>query len=192
MLTSTSQLHLHDSRGRTNWASTVRKLLCSLGFGYVWLSQQIGDVKLFTAQVRDRLVSISTQELNAQCNLYFPAYLDYHPTPFAAPYLSVLPNYDIRRFFALLHCNSLPVKNNLIRLKMVENNICTHCHEIENEYHVLFECHAYDALRHHFIPSKFICRHPSPNKFIELLNSDDSKLIISVAHYFRTALKERF
>ena len=42
------QLKAHAEMGRINWASSVMKLLFTLGFGHVWNAQdQLGDVKLF-------------------------------------------------------------------------------------------------------------------------------------------------
>ena len=38
-----SLMFQHDSSGRHNWASDIRILLCSLGFGHVWFAQSVGD-----------------------------------------------------------------------------------------------------------------------------------------------------
>lgn len=44
-----------DDNGRTTWVSKVKNLLFSFGFGYVWLSQDIGDVKMFMSLFKQRL-----------------------------------------------------------------------------------------------------------------------------------------
>lgn len=51
-----------DEAGRQNWASEVRVLLYTYGFGYVWLSQDIGDIGLFTSQFKVRLIDCMTQK----------------------------------------------------------------------------------------------------------------------------------
>ena len=186
-----NQLFLHDRSGKKNWASGIRKLVCSLGFGYAWFSQSVGNEKIFLSQVKDRLKSISIQELNAQCKLHFPEYLDYHPDPFAAPYLSVLPDYHLRKYFASLHCNNLPVKCNLLsRINITENNLCESCQVPENEFHILFECKLYEHLRLALLPRNIIDE-PSKRIFISLLNSSDEELIKSVSRYLQLILKNR-
>lgn len=41
-----------DEMGRDNWVSKIRVLLYSYGFGYVWVMQDVGDVRIFILQFR--------------------------------------------------------------------------------------------------------------------------------------------
>ena len=184
------QLLLHDESGRKNWASEIRKLLCSLGFGYAWFCQSIGNTPLFVNCVKDRLISMSVQELNANATVHFASYLDYHPTPFAAPYILEVNSYHKRRLFAMLHCNSLPIRNNLLRFKMVDDNLCIECKQAEDEYHVLFDCKKYDDLRLKFLPAKLLFR-PSLQKLYKLLQTSDKDHIFLIILFLREALKDR-
>ena len=159
------QLYLHDESGRQNWVTEVRKLLCSIGFGHTWFYQSIGDRKLFLSCVKERLISISLQELNSSATTLFSPYLDYHPYPFAAPYVKVLDSYEERRIFALLHTNSLPINNNLVRFNLASDELCSTCLSIENEFHVLFQCTKYQDLRLKYLPSHmFNCSEINPLK----------------------------
>ena len=48
-------------QARQNWASNVRVVLNTYGFGYVWLSQDIGDIGLFISQFKVRLIDCMSQ-----------------------------------------------------------------------------------------------------------------------------------
>ena len=37
----------HDNIGRTNWVTNIKELLYRYGYGYVWLNQDVGDMKMF-------------------------------------------------------------------------------------------------------------------------------------------------
>ena len=80
----------HDASGRHNWASDMRILLCSLGFGHVWYEQSVGDMKHFLCIFKERLKDISRQEWFSRANICCPEYLDYNPSPSALPHISIL------------------------------------------------------------------------------------------------------
>ena len=50
-------LYRLDATGRNTWASHLRKLIFKYGFGYAWISQEIGNpeslIRLFTDRVKD-------------------------------------------------------------------------------------------------------------------------------------------
>ena len=54
-----------DERGKNCWATSVRNILFSLGFGYVWLQQGIGCDRVFIAIFKQRLTDIYKQEWSA-------------------------------------------------------------------------------------------------------------------------------
>jgi hypothetical protein len=45
-----------DAKGKNNWVTQVRLCLFQYGFGYVWLSQNIGNIKMFISLFRQRLI----------------------------------------------------------------------------------------------------------------------------------------
>jgi hypothetical protein len=47
-----------DNVGKKNW---VKNLLYTYGFGFVWLSQEIGDINLFICQFKQRIIDGKTQ-----------------------------------------------------------------------------------------------------------------------------------
>ena len=104
------QCYIHDQNGRCNWASDIRKLLNSLGFGFAWFYQSIGNKQAFLSQVKQRLCDISQQELSSNIRRFSPEYFDFHPTIAPAPYLITVQSHRVRRFLALLRTYSLPIK----------------------------------------------------------------------------------
>jgi len=45
-----NMLKFLDDLGRQTWASHVKELLFKFGFGFVWVTQDIGDINLFILQ----------------------------------------------------------------------------------------------------------------------------------------------
>ena len=43
--------------GYRNWAANVKRILTVNGFGIVWLNQEVGDIKSFIYEFKDRLIS---------------------------------------------------------------------------------------------------------------------------------------
>ena len=69
-------LKAHYEIGRFNWLTTVKKLLCTSGFGYAWFSQGVGNVKYFITLFKQRISDCSFQYLqenknsSSRCDLY--------------------------------------------------------------------------------------------------------------------------
>ena len=113
-----------------------------------------------------------------------PEYLDYHPYPFRAPHTELIQSYKERRIFSLFRTLSLPLKNNLLRLGITNNNLCEKCSGIfvENEYHYLFRCAAYNELRLIYIPEIYRLE-PSMQKLYPLLQTNDIHIISSITKF---------
>ena len=45
-----------DEVGRKTWASSVIELLFSYGFGYVWITHEVGDENNFLLQFKQRVM----------------------------------------------------------------------------------------------------------------------------------------
>ena len=63
-------LALHIELGRTNWASYVHDLLYRFGFGFVWLSQDVGNVAVFFQEFRQRVIDCSAQDWHEQVSTF--------------------------------------------------------------------------------------------------------------------------
>ena len=59
-------LKSHTEIDRINWASNVRDLLFRYGFGFVWISQDVGDVPALSKLFRQRLIDCCIQDWHKQ------------------------------------------------------------------------------------------------------------------------------
>jgi hypothetical protein len=57
-----------DDGGRVTWATKVKNLLFKYGFGFVWLSQEVGNVNAFIFQFRQRLTDCMRQDWHDKVN----------------------------------------------------------------------------------------------------------------------------
>ena len=187
-----TQLYHHDAGGRQNWVTEIRTLICSLGFGTIWYSQTVGDAKIFMLVVKQRLIDIGRQEWHSRADILCPEYLEFHPSPFAAPYITIISSYKKRRLFSLLRTYSLPLKNNMLRWNMSNNNLCDACVDkyVENEFHILFRCPCYTALREELVPTKYSVN-PSVYKMYMLFATRDEDVINAITQFVSKALRGR-
>ena len=63
-------------------------------------------------------------------------------------YLNMYVNIADRRIITLLRTNGLPIRNNLYRIKVENDNVCCKClsGEKENEIHYLLKCSNYTSI----------------------------------------------
>ena len=181
----------HDEIGRKNWASHVRCLLCSYGFGYVWKMQCVGNNNLFIKTFKMRIKDASRQDWHSSLSSY-PDYLNYHPEICRANYLNLLTSFEHRRVLCLLRCNKLPL-NGISRFgKPLLNLFCQQCNSnvIEDLCHFLLVCPRYITLRKKYIPLYY---HRFPSSFkVQLLCSNSSERVISkLALYMNECMKMR-
>ena len=193
------QLKAHADMGRTNWASCIKTLLFKLGYGYIWQAQeQLNDVKLFLFDVKNRLKDTSMQTIHSRIreksNIYLNyCSIDFYPSTIASQYINILIHtFSKRRVFTLLRTHSLPIKSNLLRWNVVNNNLCEMCEGVfvENEFHILFRCSKYKTERETYIPERFRSN-PSIQTLHEILTTNDRILMINIVLFLREILRDR-
>ena len=182
---------------KKNWAISVRELLFHLGYGHIWLSQSVGDEKLFLCQLRQRLQDVSMQEWYARINESSRASLYKHAFDVFGYklYLDIVSIEKFRFSLTRLRTSSHRLcieagrwaKSNPI---VLENRKCFQCDDIEDEYHFVLVCPVYRELRRQFIP-QYYRTNPSMFKFIELLKSDQQSILRNFAMYCEKAFHQR-
>ena len=95
---------------KSNWASKVRDLLCNLGFNHVWLSQDVGNEKLFINSVKQRVRDIFIQNWYSRLNNSTRA-LFYNP----------ICNFELQPY--LKHVNVQCYRNALSRLRVSSHRL---------------------------------------------------------------------
>ena len=152
----------------------------------------MGDTKYFLHQIKVRLIDISGQEWYSAAQHHYPEYINYNPSPFAAPHTDIINCYTKRRIFSLLRTLGLPIKNNLLRIGLSNNNLCEKCSGVyvENEFHILFRCSAYFDLRLAYIPDYYILE-PSIDKLYQLLSTNNKHTMNQVTEFITKSLGDR-
>ena len=69
-------LKAQDDIGRNNWVTSVKMMLFRYGVGFVWLSQDVGDINIFVRLFKQRLHDCFMQNLceninsSTRCEMY--------------------------------------------------------------------------------------------------------------------------
>ena len=142
-----------DQYGKNTWASEIKYVLNRTGFGYVWISQTIGDVKFDLNEFKQRLIDIEKQKWYSSVNdnekLYvyslFKTELDIEK------YMVCVPILNHRIALSQLRCSSHHLNIEIGRHNNIERErrLCTLCMKqggfvIEDEYHFIFDCYTYN------------------------------------------------
>ena len=186
-----SMLQRHDQSGRHNWATQVRHILCSFGFGYAWAMQDVGNQALFVSEFKRRLLDSFRQDWHASLTSY-PEYCEYHPEIIQASYIGYINARELRRALCLLRCCKLPL-NGICRFgERIVDPFCKQCdgQHVEDLCHFVLSCPRYVQLRKKYIPG-YYSRFPSNFKVELLCKTMTDKLALKVALYINEALKTR-
>ena len=154
-------LALHE-KGKHNWATDIRNLLCMHGFGIVWFSHEVGCERSFLQCLRLRLVDCYKQDWYAKlCNSTHHTWYNsfksliqperYLSKPFVIkPFRDVLVKF--RMSVSALYCHKYKYSTNTMSRIM-----CPVCNDgAETELHFLFMCKAYEEIRNNILPRKYL------------------------------------
>ena len=181
----------------TNWASRVSDLLFSLGFGECWFQQSVGDIQAF--------ISIADQRIKDQYLQQWHGNLE--SSTRARTYRALRPNFTCQTY---LHCiHSSEHLKSLARFVTSSHRLrvetgrwdkppvpyaqrkCQICDiEIEDEFHFMFVCPLYNADRTKLLP-RYYRVNPSMQKFIDLMNETNPRLINRTAKFIYKSFKSR-
>ena len=151
----------HDNIGRINWVTSVKNLLYQYGFGYVWISQDIGDLDMFLKYFKMRLNDCKTQDWSASVNESSRCDTYKHFKSLLEPekYLSIGLSYQFKKALSRLRCSNYKFTIETGRHQNIprEERICTFCFNesntriIDNEYHAFFHCEKYAQQRNSYL-----------------------------------------
>ena len=48
----------HCNKGKDNWATKIKKVLCEKGFGIVWISENVGNENFVLSEIKGKLTDI--------------------------------------------------------------------------------------------------------------------------------------
>jgi hypothetical protein len=145
-----------DKCERISWVSKVNHILFAYGFGYVWISQSIGNSQLCLCEFRQRLRDTAFQNWE-EASSDSPKLANYSLLKtqlLPELYLSVINVVKFRTALSVFkvssHCLQIEVDrhNNTVP----EERFCKHCvslnmYVVEDEKHMLLVCPLYSNLR---------------------------------------------
>lgn len=145
-----------DDVGRICWVTKVKHVLFRYGFGFVWISQEIGDTNMFLKLFKQRLIDCCTQQWyenitnSSRCFHYnkFKSLLN------VERYLLIEIPFKHKKAFCNFRCSNHKLgieigrHNNIPR----EERLCTTCNDsIDCEFHAFFICKKYKQIRDKYL-----------------------------------------
>ena len=184
------QQYRHAEMGRDNWAASIRDILFRNGFGFVWNMQEVCDVRCFIRVLRDRLCASGIQSIQSDIREKYETYLNFNPFIQSGSYIDKLYQLHKRRLITLLRTNSLPINNNLYRIQLQNNTVCTRCNinEVDDEFHFMFICPSFTVQRNlYLLPENSI--NPTEVNLIDILSSDKEEIINNMYLFLKSTVK---
>ena len=178
------------------WASELKSMLNDLGFSYLWNADTITSIQL--QKVFERLYDQYLQkwfsELRTMSKL--STYNSFKSGFAIEKYLSCNTNEKYRIALTRLRCSSHSLEIEVGRYHYNrtdrQKRLCKLCNMnmVENEYHFVLVCPAYNDLRRQYLPPHY-CRWPSNNKFINLLKDCQTSIIKRISKFVYFAMEKR-
>jgi len=176
-----------SSNGRINWATKVKNLLYSNGFGFVWEQQSVDNPHLFLKEFRTRLEDCFYQNWNTlleelpKLRLYKQYKLCYVPENYLLCNIPRRFRVDLAKFRV---CSSkLEVETGRYLGVPLEDRKCKLCLDsnfecIEDEFHVLIICPSYSSIREIYLGNV-----ATMYDFVNIMSNQEMEFQIRLAHF---------
>ena len=163
-----------------NWASAVKNILESHGFGFVWQRQNVPNANSFLSMFNQRIDDMYLQQSHAnvdECSVH-RLYNHLNVPNGGANYIECIKEKYIRIAISRMRLGShcFMVERGRWERPKREYGLrkCNVCNDIEDEYHIVMSCPRFSALRSRYLNKSLYCK-PSMFKFISFLNSATGK-----------------
>ena len=180
-----------NNDGHTNWATRVKELLESNGFGYVWTNQSVADEKRFIARFKQRLIDCFLQRWREKLQgkeefrLYCAAKLSFGTETYLNNLSVVHYKYALVRLrtcSSSIACHTSKFSPDCLRA-------CPLCNaEEEDELHFILGCERLEELRTAILPENCLTNRHSET-LLDLLK--EAKHSFTVGKYIFHAMKLR-
>ena len=193
-------MFLQCERGKKNWASKIKQILFQFGYGYAWEEQHVPvDSNGFINRFKTTLTDCDTQlwksnlEEMSKLTMYRLFKLELCPEI----YLSLTIPRRLRKAIAKFRISNHELEIELGRHTNIEkqDRICKLCELnnlrcIEDEFHVLFECAAYNEIRKIYIERQFSDL-KNLYSFNNLMSNKDANVVANLANFIYNMYKIR-
>ena len=173
-------LKCYSEAGVTNWASYIKHLLYSNGFGYVWDRQSVANERQFINSFVQRSKDQYIQQwyANIQRNSKLSAYIGFKTVYEHESYLNGVSIRKFRRILAQFRVSAHNLEIERGRYSGVAriDRICKICQSsIEDEFHFVLICDIYRDLRVKYLPREYT-QSPSLFKFNKLFSDSNEQI----------------
>ena len=184
-----------DERGKVNWVSNIRRVLCTNGFAFVWENQGVGHVSSFLKVFKQRLIDCRWQQWNSHIDSSerFSFYRRFKSINEVKPYLWLNLDRHVRCVMSRFRMGISDIAVHSFRYKNRSDVdvICPLCKiEAESEIHFALCCTALDDLRRQFIQLKYF-DNPDIFHLVQLLTTANERILKDFAMFLYTAFKRR-
>ena len=175
-----------DDSCKYSWCRSVRIMLFQFGFGDAWYNQGVGNVDVFCKCFRQRVYDIYKQGwIGRLCDSTRVDFYRIYKDNFSfSVYLDIVDvkAHRIALTRLIMSSHSLWIESGRWERPVIprNNRLCTNCHKLDDEYHLLLECTLLQDLRNRFIP-KYCWYRPSMIKCLELLKCKRRKVTRNLA-----------
>ena len=190
-----TMLKCYADAGVTNWASCLKHILYSNGFGYVWERQSVVNERKFINSLVQRLKDQHIQQWFASIhrNSKLDAYIGFKTVYEHESYLHCVTIRKFRRILAQFRvsAHSLEIERGRYSGVARTDRICKICQSsTEDEYHFVFICDIYKDLRVKYLPREYIIS-PSVFKFNKLFSDSNEQIQTKLALFLYHAMERR-
>ena len=186
-----------DNAGRDTWATSVKQLLYSFDFGYVWLAQGAGDHQIFLNTFKQRLIDCYSQKIHSEIESTSKGkhYQNFKSLVTVEKYLSINLNYDLKKVLANFRCSCHQLMIEKGRHLGIDRELryCPLCltlnvRVVEDELHFFLYCNFYENIRKVYFLPKWLQNRTSES-FYDIMSSKDQDCIFRIARYLLSAFK---
>ena len=181
---------------KQNWALMVKHLLSRLGFLEVWNAQGIGNIRNFLSIFKLRVKDVYVQDWHSRLENSTRARFYINVAKFQyQQYLDILKVEKYRNSLCKIRVSAHRLEVETGRWTKpnktpLDDRICLICGVLEDEFHFIIECPLYNDLRNIYIKRYYWQRANMP-KFIQLLSSENIRVIKNLAIFIEKAFKKR-
>ena len=183
-----------SEKGIDTWASHIRNMLYTYGFGHVWLFRNVGSVSQFCNVFRVRLYDNFKQNWHYKLNssTHFQCYSSFKSLFMHELYLTDKTfGRHLRNILCKFRIGVTDIKMHRYKFYPDCENllICPVCLKCkEDEFHVMFVCDKYETLRSAYLPEKYLVTRSVTGLHMLLANANNH---FSVAKYLCVVFKLR-
>jgi hypothetical protein len=184
--------------GKTNWCSKIKEILFKYGFGWAWEDQGVPDDNLFMKMFSKRLKDCELQAwaTDIQNMPKLRIYNLFKETRNQELYLSLSIPRRLRLVLAQFRTGNhkLEIEIGRHRNLNTEDRLCKFCelsniNVIEDEYHVIFHCPAYNDIRNVYLGKETSVA--NMHNFVSILKTTTPENIVNLAHFISSMFKAR-